>query len=135
VRALGADVVIDYRTERFEDNAREVDAVFDTVGGPTQERSWRVLRKGGVQVSVVSPFPPGVAEQQGLRGVYFIVEGNRAQLEQISTLVDEGKLKPIIARAFPLDRARQAFEFGAASHAPGKIVLDVVPTPTSDTPG
>ena len=127
VQSLGADVVIDYRAERFEDKARDVDVVFDTVGGETQERSLRILRKGGVLVSVVAPVPPGVAEQHGVRGVYFIVEGNRGQLEQIATLVDDGKLKPIIARVFPLAEAREAFEFGAASHAPGKIVLEVTP--------
>jgi NADPH:quinone reductase-like Zn-dependent oxidoreductase len=125
VRSLGADTVIDYHAERFEDKVRDVDVVFDTVGGETQERSLRVLREGGVLVSVVSPVPPGVAEQHGVRGIYFIVEGNRAQLEQIAALVDEGKLKPIIAQAFPLARARDAFEFGASSHSPGKIILEV----------
>ena len=125
VRSLGADTVIDYHAERFEEKVGDVDMVFDTVGGETQQRSLRVVRKGGVLVSVVSPIPPGVAEQHGVRGVYFIVEGNRGQLEQIAALVDEGKLKPIIAEVFPLARAREAFEFGADSHAPGKIILDV----------
>jgi NADPH:quinone reductase-like Zn-dependent oxidoreductase len=129
VDGLGADTVIDYRAERFEDKAREVDMVFDTVGGETQERSLGVLRKGGVLVSVVSPVPAGAAERHGVRALYFIVEGDRAQLEQIAMLVDEGQLKPIIARVFPLARAREAFEFGAASHAPGKIVLEVARTP------
>jgi NADPH:quinone reductase-like Zn-dependent oxidoreductase len=135
VQSLGADVVIDYRAERFEDKARDVDVVFDTVGGETQERSLRVLRKGGVLVSVVSRVPPGVAEKHGVRSVYFIVEGNRAQLDQIATLVDEGKLKPIIAKVFPLARAPEAFDFGAASHSPGKIVLEVAPAATDVRPG
>jgi NADPH:quinone reductase-like Zn-dependent oxidoreductase len=125
VRSLGADEVIDYHTERFEDKARGIDMVFDTVGGETQERSLGVLRKGGVLVSVVSPIPPGVAEQHAVRGIYFIVEGSRAQLEQIAALVDEGRLKPIIAEVFPLARAREAFEFGAGTHSPGKIILEV----------
>jgi NADPH:quinone reductase-like Zn-dependent oxidoreductase len=128
VRSLGADVVVDYHAERFEDTASDVDVVFDTVGGETQERSLRVLRKGGVLVSVVAPVPPGVAERFGVRGVYFIVEGNRAQLAEIAALVDAGKLKPIIAEVFPLERAREAFEFGAASHSPGKIILSVAAT-------
>jgi len=128
VRSLGADTVIDYHAERFEETARDVDMVFDTVGGETQERSLRMLRKGGVLVSVVSRIPPGVAEQHGVRAVYFIVEGNRAQLEQIASLVDEGDVKPILAQVFPLASARDAFEFGASSHAPGKIVLEVVTT-------
>jgi NADPH:quinone reductase-like Zn-dependent oxidoreductase len=135
VQSLGADVVIDYRAERFEEVARDVDMVFDTVGGETQERSLRVLRKGGVLVSVVARLPPGVAEQHGVRGVYFIVEGDRAQLDQIATLVDEGQLKPIVAEVFPLARAREAFEFGARSHAPGKIVLEVTPAATDIGPG
>jgi NADPH:quinone reductase-like Zn-dependent oxidoreductase len=125
VRSLGADVVIDYHAEPFEDKARDVDMVLDTVGGDTRERSWRVLRKGGVLVSLVSPIPPGVAEQHGVRGIYFIVDGNRAQLDQISLLVDEGALKPIIAEVFPLARAHDAFEFGAGTHSPGKIILEV----------
>jgi NADPH:quinone reductase-like Zn-dependent oxidoreductase len=104
--------------------------VFDTVGGETQERSLQVLRKGGVLVSVVSRIAPEIADQHGVRAVYFIVEGNRAQLEQIATLVDDGKVRPIIAKVFPLARAREAFEFGAASHAPGKIVLEVTPAAT-----
>jgi NADPH:quinone reductase-like Zn-dependent oxidoreductase len=135
VQSLGADVVIDYRAERFEEVARDVDMVFDTVGGETQERSLRVLRKGGVLVSVVARLPPGVAEQHGVRSVYFIVEGDRAQLDQIAALVDEGQLKPIIAEVFPLARAREAFEFGARSHAPGKIVLEVTPAATDIGPG
>ena len=135
VQSLGADVVIDYRAERFEDKARDVDMVFDTVGGETQERSLGVLRKGGVLVSVVARTAPGVAEQHGVRSIYFIVEGNHEQLEQIAALVDEGKLKPIIAQVFPLARARAAFEFGTTSHAPGKIVLEVTPPATGGRPG
>jgi NADPH:quinone reductase-like Zn-dependent oxidoreductase len=127
VQSLGADVVIDYRAGRFEDEARDVDMVFDTVGGETQERSLGVLRTGGVLVSVVSRIAPHIAEQHDIRAVYFIVEGDRGQLEQVATLVDEGKLKPIIAKVFRLADARAAFEFGAASHAPGKIVLQVTP--------
>jgi len=127
VQSLGADEVIDYRAERFDEKARDIDMVLDTAGGETRERSWRVLRKGGVLVTLVSPIPPGVAEQQSARGIFFIVNGNRGQLDQISTLVNEGKLKPIIAKVFPLARTREAFQYSAASHSPGKIILDVTP--------
>lgn len=125
VRNLGADDVIDYRATPFEEMLRDIDVVLDTIGGETLERSWRVLRKGGVLVTLVSPIPAGVPEQHGVRGVFFIVRGNRDQLEQISTLVDEGKLKPVIAEVLPLSRAREAFEHGVTSHATGKIVLQV----------
>jgi NADPH:quinone reductase-like Zn-dependent oxidoreductase len=122
---LGADGVIDYRAERFDEKARDVDMVLDTIGGETRERSWRVLRKGGVLVTLVSPIPAGVAEQHSVRGVFFIVSGNRGQLDQITGLVDSGRLKPVLSEVVPLARAREAFEHGAAGHAPGKIVLQV----------
>lgn len=123
VRSLGADDVIDYHATRFEEALGDVNVVLDTIGGETRERSWRVLRKGGTLVTLVSPIPAGVAEQHGVRGVFFIVRGNRGQLDQISALVDEGRLKPVIAEVLPLARAREAFELGAEIHSPGKIVL------------
>ena len=125
VYSLGADDVIDYHAARFEDTLREIDVVVDTIGDETRKRSWRVLRKGGVLVTLVSPIPAGEAEQNERRGIFFIVSGNRGQLDQISALVDGGKLKPVIAEVLPLARAREAFEHGAAKHAPGKIVLQV----------
>ena len=125
VRSLGAGEVIDYHATRFEDKLRDIDVVLDTIGGETRERSWRVLRKGGVLVTLVSPIPPGVAERHGARGVFFIVSGSRAQLDQITGLVDTGKLKPVLSEVIPLARARDAYEHGAAGHAPGKIVLQV----------
>jgi NADPH:quinone reductase-like Zn-dependent oxidoreductase len=125
VYSLGADVVIDYHAMLFEDTLRDIDVVLDTIGGETRRRSWRVLRKGGALVTLVSPIPTGEAEQNGVRGIFFIVYGNRGQLDQISALVDGGQLKPVVAEVFPLARAREAFEHGATKHAPGKIVLQV----------
>jgi NADPH:quinone reductase-like Zn-dependent oxidoreductase len=85
-----------------------------------------VLRKGGVLVALVSPIPRGVAEQHGVRGMFFVVSGNREQLDQITGLVNAGKLKPVVSGVLPLTRAREAFEHGAAGHAPGKIVLQAL---------
>jgi NADPH:quinone reductase-like Zn-dependent oxidoreductase len=117
--------VINYNAMRFEETLRDIDVVLDTIGGETRERSWRVLRKGGVLVTLVSPIPPEVAEQHGARGVFFIVSGNRGQLDHITALVDTGMVKPVLSAVLPLARAREAFEHGAAGHAPGKIVLEV----------
>jgi len=132
VQSLGADVVIDYHATPFdhpatpfEDTLRDIDLVLDTIGGETRRLSWRVLRKGGVLVTLVSPIPTGEAEQNGARGIFFIVSGNRGQLDQISALVEGGNLRPVIAEVFPLSRAREAFEYGRGNHAPGKIVLQV----------
>jgi NADPH:quinone reductase-like Zn-dependent oxidoreductase len=104
VRGLGADDVIDYHATPFYERIRDIDVVLDTIGGETREHSWRVLRKGGVLVTLVSPIPTGVAEQHGVRAIFFIVRGNRAQLDQISALVDDGKLRPVVAEVLPLAR-------------------------------
>jgi NADPH:quinone reductase-like Zn-dependent oxidoreductase len=126
LRELGADEVIDYSSVRFEDVVRGVDVVLDNVGGDTLERSWGVVKKGGVLVTVAGSVPAGKAEQYGIRAVEFIVEPSRTQLGEIARLIDAGKLRPIIAAAFPLSQARQAFEQGLGGHTRGKIVLQVV---------
>jgi hypothetical protein len=75
VRALGADVVVDYKRERFEDFAQGVDLVLDTVGGETRERSWPLLRKGGALASLLPPPPdPATAERYGVQA--FMVHGH-----------------------------------------------------------
>ncbi len=124
-RQLGADQVIDYNTVRFEDKVRDANVVLDTVGGDTLERSWGVLRRGGVLVSIVDSAPADKAARYGVRGVFFIVTPNRAELMEIGRLIENGKLRPIIEATFPLEAAREAFEHGASGHNRGKIVLQV----------
>ncbi|MFD1657717.1 NADP-dependent oxidoreductase [Streptomyces caeni] len=120
VRALGADLVVDYRLQRFEDHVRDVDLVLDTVGGDTQERSWQVLRPGGVLVSIVAPPDPS---KEG--GVFFVVEPDRAGLEELSRLVAEGRLVPRVDRVVPLERAAEAYVALEERHRRGKIVIEV----------
>ena len=104
-----------------------VDFVFDTVGGDTLQRSWQVVKPGGVLVSVVSPRPSfAEAQAYNVRPVWFVVQPNREQLVRIGTLIDEGKVRPIIDTVLPLSQARQAYEQGAKGHTRGKIVLRVV---------
>ena len=122
---LGADEVIDYTAVRFEDNVRNVDVVFDTVGGDTLERSWRVLRPGGILVTIVDSVSNERAGQYGVRGVFFIVKPNRAQLIEIARLIDTRSLRPIIEATFPLEKAREAFERGLRGHDRGKLVLAI----------
>lgn len=129
LRELGANEIIDYTTTRFEDVVHDVDIVFDMVGGDTLERSWKVVKQGGVLVSVVSPYPSSFekeAKEHSVRPVWFIVEPNRDQLIQIGELIDMGRIRPIVERVFPLSEARQAYEQGARGHTRGKIVLRVV---------
>ena len=124
---LGASAVIDYTTTRFEEVVRGVDLVFDTVGGDTLQRSWQVVKPGGVLVSVVSPRPSfEEAKEHDVRPAWFVVEPNLEQLVQIGTLIDEGRMRPIIDTVLPLSQARQAYEQGAKGHTRGKIVLRVV---------
>jgi NADPH:quinone reductase-like Zn-dependent oxidoreductase len=121
VRSLGADEVIDYRAQRFEDVARDVDVVFDTVGGETLERSWGVLKPGGRLVTVAASGERTTDER--IRAAYFIVEPSRPQLAEIARLIDGGALRPVVGAVFPLAEARQAYQ-----HKPvrGKVVLRVV---------
>jgi len=127
LRELGADGIIDYTTTRFEEVVQGVDFVFDTVGGDTLQRSWQVVKPGGVLASVVSPRPSfAEAQAYNVRPVWFVVQPNREQLVRIGTLIDEGKVRPIIDTVLPLSQARQAYEQGAKGHTRGKIVLRVV---------
>ncbi len=131
-RELGADKVIDYTASRFEDHVRDADVVLDTVGGETLERSWSVLRPGGILVTIAGSIPEGKPAQHGVRGMSFIVAPNRAELVEIARLVEAGKLQPIVEATFPLEEARQAFEFGAGGHNRGKIVLQVTSDAAAD---
>jgi NADPH:quinone reductase-like Zn-dependent oxidoreductase len=121
---LGASEVIDYTHEPFEEKVKDVDVVLDTVGGETQQRSWGVLRRGGILISIVSPVAAEKAASL-LRGAFFIVEPNRAQLIQLGELIDEGTLRVVVGAVLPLARAREAFEQGSVGHKRGKIVLQV----------
>ena len=117
LRELGANEIIDYTTTRFEEVVHGVDLVFDTVGGDTLQRSWQVVKPGGVLLSIVSP-RPSFAEAKGydVRPVWFVVKPNREQLIQIGALIDAGRIRPIIDTVLPLAHARQAYEQGANGH-------------------
>jgi NADPH:quinone reductase-like Zn-dependent oxidoreductase len=125
VRGLGAADVVDYEHDRFEDHVEDVDVVLDPVGGPTQARSWSVLRPGGVLVSVAAPPDPDEAAKHQARGMYFIVEPDAGQLETIKDLVDSGRITPIVDRVMPLADTRAAYEGLRTTHRQGKVVLHV----------
>jgi NADPH:quinone reductase-like Zn-dependent oxidoreductase len=125
VTKLGAQKVVDYTNERFEDHVDGVDVVLDLVGGQTQARSWSVLRPGGVLVSVSAPPDARQAAAHGVRGVFFIVEPNRAQLETIARLIDTGRLSPAVDRVVSLADTRAAYEALRTEHRRGKVVIHV----------
>jgi NADPH:quinone reductase-like Zn-dependent oxidoreductase len=123
VRGLGADEFVDTERRRFKDVVGEVDVVFDLVGGEIRERSWAVVKPGGVLVSVVGPLEE--ARRPGARGVFFVVEPNRAALAELARRIDAGELRPIVGEVFPLERGREAFKAKRRSGVPGKVVLRV----------
>ena len=126
VRGLGAETVVDYTTERFEESVTGVDAVLDTVGGDTQQRSLRVLKPGGILVSVVSPVPEATHTRYNVRAAYFYVDVTTARLNTITELFDSAKLVPDVGTVLRLEDARVAHEMlGGAPHKRGKIVLRI----------
>jgi len=125
VMELGADQFVDYTRSRFEEVAKEVDVVFDTIGGETQTRSWSVLKPGGMLVSVISPPPEATAAAYGVRSAFVFVQPSGSQLDAITQLIDEGRIKPIIHTIMPLYEARQAQVISQGGHVRGKLVLRV----------
>jgi len=125
LRKLGVDEPIDYTQQRFEDIARKIDIVLDTLGDETQERSWSVLKNGGVLVSLVQPPSEETAKELGVRAALLGAQPNGAQLAEIAKIIDSGKLTPVINRILPLSEARRAHELSQSGHTHGKIALRV----------
>jgi NADPH:quinone reductase-like Zn-dependent oxidoreductase len=125
LRELGVDDPIDYEKTRFEDVVHDLDVVLDTLGGDTQNRSWKVLKKGGILVSIVAPPSADEAAKHGVRSVFCPAHPSSSQLSEIAKLVDAGKLKPVVETVLPLSDARRAHELSETRHARGKIVLKV----------
>jgi len=125
LKSLGAEQVINYKAERFEDKVKDVDAVIDLVGGETLQRSYQVVRPGGWLVTTVAPVDEGEARKRGIRAMPFFVKGNGSELAQIAQLVDQGILKPRVDKVLPLSEARRAQELTESGQSHGKIVLQV----------
>lgn len=124
-RELGADTVIDFRTERFEDLARDVDAVFDLVGSETQVRSFQVLRRGGKLISAVAPPDQALAERHGVDAAFFLVKVTSGHLAELTDLIERGDLRVRVGTVLPISAAREAHFIleGQRPAAKGKIVL------------
>ena len=126
VRRLGADGVIDYRARRFEERVKGIDAVLDTVGGETLDRSYGVLKRGGIIVSSAVQPSRETAEQHGVRAVFSLVQVTTKRLKTIGEMIDGGTLQSEVGEVLWLDEARKGHEMlEGAPHRRGKIVIKV----------
>lgn len=127
LRELGVDEAIDYSTTRFEDRVRDADVVLDLVGGETQQRSWAVLKPGGILVSTVQPPDQAAADAHGVRqGMVFSAPPIGKVLTEAAALADAGKIKPEVSKVLPLQAIREAHELIEGRHTRGKLALRVV---------
>ena len=125
VRDLGAEQVIDYKATQFENVVDGVDMVLDLIGGDTQERSWDVLKPGGILVSTASPPSKETAAEKGVRAEMMMVQPQVTMLEEIGAMFDRGEVKTFVDRVLPLSEAQQAHELSQSGHVRGKLVLQV----------
>ena len=126
VRSLGAEKVVDFQTQRFEELLSGMDVVLDTVGGDTQQRSLQVLKPGGILVSVVSPVSETTQKRYGVRAAFFYVDVTTARLNKITEMFENRKLITDVGTVLPLEKARVAHEMlGGLPHQRGKIVLSM----------
>jgi NADPH:quinone reductase-like Zn-dependent oxidoreductase len=124
---LGANTVIDFRTQRFEQEVRDVDAVIDLVGGETQMHSFQILRPGGKLISAVSNPDRDLARTAGVEAVFFLVNVTSQHLAEIASLIDGGQLRSHVGAVLPLTNAREAHLMldGSRPRPKGKIVLAI----------
>lgn len=124
-RLLGADEVIDYKAQRFEEVARDIVVVFDLIGGETQERSWSVLKPGGIIVSTLQEPSKEQASKHRSRGTRYTATPNSEQLRAMAELIDQGKVRVEVAKVFGLDEVREAHRTLENGSIRGKVVLRI----------
>ncbi len=125
VKRLGADVVIDYETEQFDELLSDYDVVFDMLGGDTMKRSFKVLKKGGMMVSIKGQDTDNLAAEHGVRFEWFLMEPDGEMLGELGALIDTGAVKPVIGKTFPMEQSAAAYEELANGDSVGKIVVMV----------
>lgn len=126
LKEIGVDEAVDYNAVPFESVVHNVDIVFDTVGGDTQERSWQTLKPGGILVSIVQPPPEETAAQFGVRGQFVMGDQSSGEkLAMFAGLIDSGKLKITVSHILPLDEIQHAHALIETRHMRGKIAVQV----------
>src|SRR6266511_2654559 len=129
LKQLGVDLAIDYTKARFEEIAKDVDAVLDPVGKETLARYYGVVKKGGIVMSLVARPDPVELEKHGIRGAAISVHPDAEDLAEIAHLIDAGKIKPVVTQVLPLSEAIAAQRQAATHHTRGKLVLRIADEP------
>ena len=129
LKQLGADVAVDYTKQKFEDVAKDVDVVLDSVGKDTLARSYGVVRKGGFIATLVARLDQAELDKHGIRGASISVKPHGEELVKITKLIEAKKIKPVVSLTLPLSDAIKAQEQAATLHTRGKIVLRVADEP------
>lgn len=122
---LGAKEAIDYKNDDFT-RLKDMDVIFDTIGGEVQERSWQCLKAGGTMVSITAPPAEALAAQHQAKGAFCFVQPNRDQLTELAVLFDNGKLKIEVAEEMPLAQVAQAHQKSQSATTRGKLVLEII---------
>ncbi len=125
VKRLGADEVIDYTKENFEDELEDLDMVFDTLGGEDQQKSISVLKSGGRIISIVSDEFEAEAKEKNIRLERFMASSNSEQLDEIAELIQQNSVVPVVSAVYSLEEASQALRLSKDGHVQGKLVLRV----------
>lgn len=125
VKSLGADEVIDYKTQDFTDTLKDFDAVFDTAGGENSDKSFQVLKKGGIIVSMVGQPNQELAQKYEVTAIGMGTQTDTVHLNRLTELVDSGKIKVHVDKVFPLEKVQEAFKYQEETHPQGKVVLKI----------
>ena len=125
VKSLGADEVIDYQQEDFAQLLKDYDAVFDTVGGDTNVKSYTILKPGGALVSMMEQPDEALVSQYDISYSHQFTQVTTERLEKLAALVDDGAIKLTVDKVFPLDQAAEALEYVKTGHPRGKVVIQV----------
>jgi NADPH:quinone reductase-like Zn-dependent oxidoreductase len=131
LKQLGADEAVDYTKTKFEEVAKEVDVVLDTVGRDTLARSYGVVKKGGIVVTIVGRPVQGELDKHEIRGASVWSKPEGDELAEITKLIDDKRIKPVVGQVLPLSEAVKASEQAATRHTRGKIVLKIADEPKS----
>jgi NADPH:quinone reductase-like Zn-dependent oxidoreductase len=129
LKQMGADIAIDYTKTKFEDVAKDIDVVLDSVGGDTLERSYGVVKKGGIIVSIVDEPKQAALDEHQIRGVTLRCTPKAEVLQELARLMDSKTMTPVVSQTFPLDQVVDAQKQIATRHTRGKIVLQVADEP------